>query len=202
MSGGAKSSTGLVDPVNGQPVYAHTDTGAYYVRKAGWPHFWGRALDALVVMAVAGAFMAILNSMVQSYALGALSTMLALSNGAFFAVLAAIWFVVVFAYGMIAGTAGSLGDAAARMRSVRLSDGTRSGALLGGWRAVCWSFAPLFCILVFTSALSGGGGDSFDAKFTALDVRSGVAGGGTPVPHLPTLSKPGLGSPNSGLPHL
>jgi hypothetical protein len=98
------------------------------------------------------------------------------------AALAAIWFLVVFAYGMIMGAAGSLGDAAAGMRSVRIADGTTSGAWLGGWRAVCWSFAPLYYVVAFASALSGGGGDTFEAKFTAVDLRSGLAQGAAPVP--------------------
>jgi hypothetical protein len=181
VSRGPKSSTGLVDAVSGLPVLAHTGTGEHYVRKAGWPHFWGRALDGVVVLLVAGVLMALLNSLVQNLALGQLSLALLSSNGLFLAVLATIWFLVLFAYGMIMGTVGSLGDAAAGMRSVRIADGTTSGAWLGGWRAVCWSFAPLYFVLVFASALTGGGGDTFDAKFTAVDLRSGISQGAAPV---------------------
>jgi hypothetical protein len=176
-----KSSTGLVDALTGGRVLAHTTTGNYYVRKPGWPHFWGRSLDGLVVVLVAGILMAVLNSLVQSLALGSLSLALLSSNGLFLAALAAIWFLVLFAYGLIMGTVGSLGDAAAGMRSVRISDGTTSGAWLGGWRAVCWSFAALYFLLAFASALSGGGGETFDAKFTAIDVRSGLTQGTPPV---------------------
>lgn len=181
MSRSPNSSTGLVDAVTGSPVLAHTRTGKHYVRKPGWPHFWGRLLDGLVVLLAAGILMAVLNSLVQSLALGSLSLALLSSNGLFVATLAAIWFVVLFAYGMIMGSVGSLGDAAAGMRSVRIADGTTSGAWLGGWRTVCWSFAPLYFLLAFASALSGGGGETFDAKFTAVDVRSGLAQGTPPV---------------------
>lgn len=181
MSSRPKSSTGLVDAANGQPVFVHADTGNHYVRKAGWPHFWGRALDALVVMVASGILMAVLNSLVQNLALGSLSLALLSSNGLFVAALAVIWFLVVFAYGMVGGTAGSLGDAAAGMRSLRIADGTTSGAWLGGWRAVCWSFAPLYYVVVFASALGGGGGDTFEAKFTAVDLRSGLSQGAAPV---------------------
>ncbi|HEY8699928.1 MAG TPA: hypothetical protein VIM08_03025 [Arthrobacter sp.] len=170
-----------MDAATGRPVFAFTKTGQLYVRKAGWPHFWGRALDALVVTVAAGILMALLNSLVQNLALGPLSLALLSSNGLFVAALAAIWFLVVFAYGMITGTAGSLGDAAAGMRSVRIADGTTSGAWLGGWRAVCWSFAPLYYVLAFASALGGGGGDTFEAKFTAVDLRSGLSQGAAPV---------------------
>ncbi|WP_309105996.1 hypothetical protein [Arthrobacter sp.] len=181
MTRSPKSSTGLVDAVTGGPVLAHTRTGNYYVRKPGWPHFWGRVLDGLVVLLAAGILIAVLNSLVQSLALGSLSLALLSSNGLFVAALAAIWFIVLFAYGMIMGSVGSLGDAAAGMRSVRIADGTTSGAWLGGWRTVCWSFAPLYFLLAFASALSGGGGETFDARFTAVDVRSGLAEGIPPV---------------------
>jgi hypothetical protein len=181
MSHTPKSSTGLLDAVTGRPVLAYTRTGEHYVRKAGWPHFWGRALDAIVVLAVAVALMAVLNSLIQKLALGSLSLALLASNGLFLTALAAVWFLVLFAYGMIMGTTGSLGDAAAGMRSVRIADGTTSGAWLGGWRAICWSFGPLYYLMAFASALSGGGGDTFEAKFTAVDLRSGVSQGAAPV---------------------
>ena len=48
------SPTGLIDPVNGLPVRRHTASGGYYVPKPGWAHFWGRSLDALVVIVAAG----------------------------------------------------------------------------------------------------------------------------------------------------
>lgn len=181
MSPSTKSSTGLVDAQNGLPVFAHTKTGQHYVRKAGGPHFWGRALDALVVICAAGILMALLNALVQNLSLGSLSLALLSSNGLFIAALAGIWFLVLFAYGMIMGAVGSLGDAAAGMRAVRIADGTTSGVWLGGWRTVCWSFAPLYYVVAFASALSGGGGDTFDAKFTAVDLRSGVARGAAPI---------------------
>ncbi|MDV8147746.1 hypothetical protein [Arthrobacter sp. B10-11] len=182
MSRTPKSSTGLLDAVTGRPVLAYTRTGERYVRKADWSHFWGRALDAAVVFAVAGVLMGVLNSLIQNLVLGSLSLALLASNGLFLAALAAVWFLVLFAYGMIMGTTGSLGDAAAGMRSVRIADGTTSGAWLGGWRAVCWSFAPLYYLVAFASALGGGGGDTFEAKFTAVDLRSGVSRGAAPVP--------------------
>ncbi|WP_426301433.1 hypothetical protein [Arthrobacter sp. R-11] len=175
-------STGLVDASNGLPVRRHTETGSYYVRKAGWPHFWGRVLDALVVLAVAGLLIVVFNSLVQNYALGSLSYTLASSTGAFYGVVAAIWFLVLFGYGMVCGAFGGLGDAASGMRGVRITDGTTSGAWLGGWRAVCWSFAPLYVVLTIAAAFSGSGGDSFEAKFTAIDLRSGLARGQSPVP--------------------
>lgn len=176
------SNTGLVDALNDRPVRRHTETGAFYVQKAGWPHFWGRTLDALVVLAVAGVLMGVLNSLIQNFALGSLSYTLMSSTGLFAAVMAAIWFLVLFGYGTICGTVGGVGDAAAGMRGVRISDGSTAGAMLGGWRAVCWSFAPLYMVMVIAVAVSGGNGDSFEAKFTAIDLRSGVAKGTEPVP--------------------
>ncbi|HSO91044.1 MAG TPA: hypothetical protein VLR70_07855 [Arthrobacter sp.] len=176
------SPTGLIDPVNGLPVRRHTASGAFYVPKPGWAQFWGRSLDALVVMVAAGVLMAVLNSLVQNLVLGPLSFAFLDSTGLFAAALAAIWFAVLFAYGMVWGSLGGVGDAAAGMQSVRISDGTTSGAWLGGWRAVCWSFAPLYLVMAIAVAFSGGGGDSFSANFVPIDRRSGVAGGAAPVP--------------------
>lgn len=179
--------TGLVDPVNGLPVRRHTASGAFYVPKSGWAHFRGRSLDALAVMLAAGVLMAMLNSLVQNLALGPLSFALLHSTGLFAAALAAIWFGVLFAYGMVWGSWGGVGDVAAGMRSVRISNGTTSGAWLGGWRAVCWSFAPIYLVMAIAAAFSGGGGDSFSADFVSIDRRSGVAGGAAPVPD-PTVA--------------
>ncbi|BCL18138.1 RDD family protein [Micromonospora sagamiensis] len=176
------SPTGLVDVTNGRPVRRHPETGAYYVAKAGWPHFWGRTLDALVVMVVAGVLMGVVHVAQQDLALGQLSIAMSSSTGVYVAVLAAVWFVVLFAYGMVWGSVGSIGDVASGMRSVRIANGRRSGAWRGGWRAFCWSFAPLYLVLVVAAAFEGSGGDSFDTRYVAIDLRSGLARGWAPVP--------------------
>lgn len=176
------SNTGLVDALTGRRVRRHSETGTLFVPKGGWSHFWGRTLDAVVVVAIAGVLMGVLNSLVQNFALGSLSFALMSSTGLYAALLAGIWFLVLFGYGMICGTVGGVGDAASGMRGVRISDGTTAGALLGGWRAVCWSFAPLYMVMAIAVAFSGGNGDSFEAKFIAIDLRSGLAKGMEPVP--------------------
>lgn len=176
------SPTGLIDPATGSPVRRHPDSGTYYVPKAGWPHFWARSLDALVVVLVAGVLMGVANALVQDLALGSLSYAVLSSNGLFATVMIGLWFLVVYAYGMVWGAFGSVGDAAAGMRSVRISNGTTSGAWRGGWRAVWWSFAPLYLIMAIAAAVTGGGGDSFTANYVSVDRRSGVASGAAPVP--------------------
>lgn len=138
--------TGLVDALTGRPVLAHAASCHFYVAKPGWAHVRGRVLDALMATAVAGVLMALLNALVQNLALGELAYVLFMSEGLFAAALITLSFMVVFLYGMAWGTWGSVGGAAAGMRSVRISDGTAAGAWLGGWRAVCWSFrAALRC---------------------------------------------------------
>ncbi|MCA4135199.1 hypothetical protein [Arthrobacter sp. M4] len=176
------SSTGLIDAANARPVFQHPNTGEYYVRKAGWAHFWGRSLDALVVLVVAGVLIGAVNAANQNFAFGSLSMAMFSSTGVYVGVMAAIWFGVLFVYGLVFGALGSLGDLAAGMKSVRISNGQRSGAWLGGWRAICWSFAPLYLVLSVAAIFSGSGGDSFEAKFTAVDLRSGLAQGQAPVP--------------------
>ncbi|MFI6822771.1 hypothetical protein ACIBJE_17720 [Micromonospora sp. NPDC050187] len=183
------TATGLVDVATGRPVRRHPDTGVYYVRKAGWPHFWGRTLDALVVMVVAGVLMGAVHTANQDFALGRLGTAMSASTGTYVAVMAAIWFVVVVAYGMVWGSVGSLGDAASGMRSVRISNGARSGAWRGGWRAFWWSFAPFYLLVSIAAMFEGSGGDSFDSTYTAIDLRSGLARGRAPVPD-PTAPRP------------
>ncbi|WFR84161.1 hypothetical protein [Arthrobacter sp. Y-9] len=184
MSGNTAERTGFVDAVTGRPVLRHPRTGQLYVTKKGWPHFWGRTLDAVAVLVVAGSLIAVFNALVQSYALGSLSITFQTSFWAYAGAAAAIWFLVVFLYGMVCGRVGGLGDLAAGMRGVRISDGRRAGAWLGGWRTLCWSFAPLWVVLLILSLTEGGtsGGDGYTAKFTAIDLRSGLALGMPPVP--------------------
>lgn len=174
------TATGLVDAATGRPVRRHPDTGAYFVKASGSAHFWGRALDALVFL-VGYVVLAVIAVMVRESMMNS-GSMLGFNDGFWLTLYVVLWFVGLFAYGMIWGTAGSVGDAAAGMRSVRIKDGTTAGAWLGGWRAICWSFFPFFVVMVIASALSGGSGDTWDPKFAAVDRRSGLAQGQPPVP--------------------
>lgn len=176
----SQTATGLVDAVNGRPVRRHTDTGAYYVKASGGSHFWGRVLDALVF--VAGySLLAVIVAVARNAMMNS-GSLLAFNDGFWLTLYVVLWFVALFAYGMIWGTVGSVGDAAAGMRSVRLKDGTTAGAWLGGWRAICWSFFPFFVVMVIAAAFSGGSGDTWDPKFAAVDRRSGLAQGQQPIP--------------------
>ena len=64
----------------------------------------------------------------------------------------------------------------------RRHDVGRLAGRLGGWRAICWFFAPLYLVMAIAVAFGGGGGDSFSANFVSIDRHSGVAGGDAPVP--------------------
>ncbi|MDR6988704.1 hypothetical protein J2Y66_003208 [Paenarthrobacter nitroguajacolicus] len=174
------TGTGLVDAVNGRPVRRHPDTGAYFVKASGSAHFWGRVLDAVVFL-VGYVILAAIAAVVRESMMNSGSA-LGFNDGLWLTLYVVLWFVGLFVYGMIWGTAGSVGDAAAGMRSVRIKDGTTAGAWLGGWRAICWSFFPFFVVMVIASALSGGGDDTWDPKFAAIDRRSGIAHGQAPVP--------------------
>ncbi|MCP1411784.1 RDD family protein [Paenarthrobacter sp. A20] len=174
------TSTGLVDPVTGRAVRRHTDTGAYFVKASGTAHFWGRVLDAVVFL-VGYVILAAIAAVVRE-SMMTNGSLLGYNDGFWLTLYIVLWFAGLLVYGMIWGTAGSVGDAAAGMRSVRIKDGTTAGAWLGGWRAICWSFFPFFVVMVIASALSGGGGDTWDPKFAAIDRRSGIARGQQPVP--------------------
>lgn len=175
-----QTATGLVDAANGRPVRRHTATGAHYVKASGSAHFWGRVLDAVVFLA-AYAVLAVIAAVARNAMMNS-GSVLAYNDGFWLALYATLWFVGLYAYGMIWGTAGSVGDAAAGMRSVRITDGTTAGPWLGGWRAICWSFFPFFVVMVIAAAFSGGSGDTWDPKFMAIDRRSGLAQGRQPVP--------------------
>lgn len=172
--------TGLVDPLNGRPVRRHPDTGAYFVKASGAAHFWGRVLDAVVFL-VGYVILAVIAAVLRESMMNSGSA-LGYNDGFWLALYGVLWFVGLYIYGMIWGTAGSVGDAAAGMRSVRIKNGTTAGAWLGGWRAICWSFFPFFVVMVIAAALSGGGDDTWDPKFAAIDRRSGIAKGQQPLP--------------------
>ena len=175
------TATGMVDPLTGRAVRRHPDTGAYFVKASGAAHFWGRVLDAVVFL-VGYVILAAVAAVVRESMMDSGST-LGYNDGFWLTLYVVLWFVGLFVYGMIWGTVGSAGDAAAGMRSVRIKNGTTAGAWLGGWRAICWSFFPFFVVMVIAAALSGGGDDTWDPKFAAMDRRSGIAKGQQPVPH-------------------
>lgn len=172
--------TGLLDPVNGRPVRRHPETGAYFVKASGSAHFWGRVLDAVVFL-VGYVILAAIVAVVRESMMNSGSA-LGYNDGLWLTLYGVLWFVGLWVYGMIWGTVGSVGDAAAGMRSVRIKNGTTAGAWLGGWRAICWSFFPFFVVMLIASAVSGGGDDTWDPKFAAIDRRSGIAHGQAPVP--------------------
>lgn len=174
------TATGMVDPLTGRAVRRHPDTGAYFVKASGAAHFWGRVLDAVVFL-VGYIILAAIAAVVRESMMNNGST-LGFNDGFWLTLYVVLWFVGLFIYGMIWGTVGSVGDAAAGMRSVRIKTGTTAGAWLGGWRAICWSFFPFFVVMVIAAALSGGGDDTWDPKFAAMDRRSGIAKGQQPVP--------------------
>ncbi|KIA75186.1 RDD family protein [Paenarthrobacter nicotinovorans] len=174
------TATGMVDPLTGRAVRRHPDTGAYFVKASGAAHFWGRVLDAVVFL-VGYIILAAIAAVVRESMMNNGST-LGFNDGFWLTLYVVLWFVGLFIYGMIWGTVGSVGDAAAGMRSVRIKNGTTAGAWLGGWRAICWSFFPFFVVMVIAAALSGGGDDTWDPKFAAMDRRSGIAKDQQPVP--------------------
>lgn len=174
------TATGMVDPLTGRAARRHPDTGAYFVKASGAAHFWGRVLDAVVFL-VGYVILAAVAAVVRESMMDSGST-LGYNDGFWLTLYVVLWFVGLFVYGMIWGTVGSVGDAAAGMRSVRIKNGTTAGAWLGGWRAICWSFFPFFVVMVIAAALSGGGDDTWDPKFAAMDRRSGIAKGQQPVP--------------------
>ncbi|MEA5453600.1 RDD family protein [Sinomonas sp. JGH33] len=163
----------LVDGQTGKPIRTVASTGELFAVAPAGRVFWARVLDAVVVLVVAGVLISVVASALARTAA---------SGSAIFGVCAVAWFAVVFGYGVIAGTAGSLGDRAAGIRAIRLDDGTGPGPWRGGWRAVLWSFAPLFVVFTVTAVFSGGPVDVWTARYAARDLRAGIERGTAPVP--------------------
>lgn len=162
----AQSGTGLVDALSGAKVRQFSDTGGYYVEASGVRHFWGRLLDGLVFLVVVGLIFG-----ASSAAVGpSVATLIC----------GLLWFPMLFIYGMIWGSVGLLGDKAGHMLSVRQKNGTTAGPWIGGWRAILWSFAPAYLILIVISLFDG----DFDflSNYTAVATDSGIAKGIPPVP--------------------
>lgn len=99
-------------------------------------------------------------------------------TGFFVFILMLPWFPALYDYGMIWGTWGLFGDRAARMRSVRITDGTVSGPWIGGWRAILWSFFPVYLVFIIASLFEGG--VDHTPGYVPLDLDSGVAKGQAP----------------------
>ncbi len=153
-----------------------TAGGGYYVEVSGARHFWGRVLDGGVYLGAFGA-LALLVFAIRGAMRNSLALMDLGYNDAFlYSLLGVLWFLGLYGYGMIWGSIGTWGDRAAGMRSLKTVDGSQAGPWRGGWRAIAWSFFPVFAVLAIASALSGGG-DSFDSSYRAVDLRSGIARG-------------------------
>jgi hypothetical protein len=170
-----------LDAVSGRPVRQFT-AGGYFVEVGGARHFWGRVLDGVVYLA-AFVVLVLLAFAVRGAMRNSLSLMeLGYNDVFFYVLLSVLWFLGLYGYGMVWGSVGTWGDRAAGMRSLKLADGTQAGAWRGGWRAVAWSFFPVFAVMAIVSALGGGGDESFDSAYCAVDLRSGIAQGIPPRP--------------------
>ncbi|MDJ0312192.1 hypothetical protein [Arthrobacter sp. H35-D1] len=170
--------TQLIDSGTNRPVRQYTMSGQYYVRATASRHFWGRVLDGVVFLAAFCVFSLLVVctqlAMKNSPALWEL----AYEDSFFMALVALAWFPALYVYGMIWGKWGLFGDKAAHMRSVRIKDGTISGAWIGGWRAVAWSFFPFYVVLLIVSVFDGG--MDHTPGYVPLGLDSGFAKGQAP----------------------
>lgn len=179
--------TRLVDPLTGRPVRQFTMTGNYYVRATATRHFWGRVLDGAVFLAAFGILSLLVIPVRKAMENSPSLWELAYSNGFFIGLIALFWFPALYVYGMIWGKWGLFGDRAARMRSVRITDGSLSGPWLGGWRVILWSFLPLYAVFMIASLFDGG--VEHTPGYVPLDLDSGVAKGHAPVPDPAIIAK-------------
>lgn len=180
--------TRLIDASSRRPVRQYTMSGEYYVRASASRHFWGRVLDGVVFLA-AYSVLCLLVVAVRKAMENNLATLeLAYNDAFFYALFAGLWFVGLFVYGMVWGTSGLFGDRAAHMRSVRIQDGTTSGAWTGGWRAIAWSFIPLYIFLIVGSMFEVANVDH-SPGYIPLDLDSGLTQGKPPIEDPALLAK-------------
>lgn len=137
------------------PVFE--STGIPYREQGLLGHFLGRALDTIAVGAAATAIM------LGLYAVGG-TAMPAFRDWQGSVLLLIIMLASTFLYGGLAGTAGTLGDAATGMRAVRRCDGSRPGFWTGGFRALGW-LVYIALVLMFYIAP---GGDGIESPYVAV----------------------------------
>jgi hypothetical protein len=158
----------LVDPALGKRVWPHVDTGRYYVPQSVTGYLTGRILDIIIVAAAAFGLTKATDALLQSTTVMAPEWVPIAFFGAYL-------FAAVFLYGGAAGTVGTIGEAATRMRIVNVDDGTCAGFVNGGLRAVGW-----FLYVLFTLMLNGDG--NAETRFVAVRTTSGVFRGEHPAP--------------------
>lgn len=158
----------LVDPVTGNKTWVHEDTGRHYVPQSLRGYLLGRTLDVIIVAAATFALAKGTTALLESTALMAQEWHLVAISGF-------ILFAVVFIYGGIAGTVGSIGEAVTRMRVVDIDDGSVPGFLAGGLRAIGWVLYVLF-----TLALSSP--DAAETRYVAVRRNAAVFRGQAPLP--------------------
>ncbi|ASN50693.1 RDD family protein [Sinomonas sp. R1AF57] len=168
-----RARTGLVDAATGREIRVVAASGEQFAAAPAPRVFWCRVLDGAVVVAVAAAVLVPVLA-----ALGRSSV----SGGTAAAVAALVWFALVFAYGMVSGSVGALGDHAGGFRAVRLDDGSRPGVWRGGWRAVLWSFVPLYAVITVIGIFSGSMAGDWSERYSTRDLRAGIERGMPPVP--------------------
>jgi hypothetical protein len=161
------AAANLVDPVLGKKVWAHNNSGRYYVPQSVTGYLLGRILDIIIVAAAAF-------GLTKATDILLLSTTLMAPEWAPIAVFGVFLFVVVFLYGGAAGTVGTIGEDVSRMRIVNIDDGSYAGFLAGGRRAVGW-----FLYVLFTLMLNGTG--DAETRFVAVRTNSAVFRGESPV---------------------
>lgn len=194
--------TRLIDASTGRPVRQYTMSGEYYVRASASRHFWGRVLDGVVFLAAYSLLCTLVVAVRKAMENNLATLELAYNDTFFYALFAVLWFVGLFVYGMIWGTWGLLGDRAAHMRSVRIKDGTSSGAWIGGWRAIAWSFIPLYVFLIVGSMFEVTNVDH-SPGYVPLDLDSGLTQGKTPVEDPALIAKEqAQAQAHAGLPKL
>lgn len=149
----AKTSDASAVPAS-HGVLTHSATGRPYAPQGLLAYLLGRSLDLVVVVAVVTALG---KGVITLYE----STNLSVQEWQPVAAIGLILFTVIFLYGGLAGTVGTLGEAATKMRVVNIDTGRPAGFLHGGLRAVGWVLFVAFTMMLNDSGVS-------DTRYVAI----------------------------------
>jgi hypothetical protein len=159
-----------MDPATGRRTWAHGNTGRRYVPQSLRGYLLGRALDIVLVVGAVWA-------LAKGASLLLHSAGLMLQEWQSVASVGLLLFAIVFLYGGVAGTVGTLGEAATRMRVVSIADGSVPGFLAGGLRAVGWVLHAALTLLLSDTGQA-------DTKYVAVRRGAGAYKNHAPV-HAP-----------------
>ena len=165
----------LTDTAIRERVWAHATSGRPYVPQSLRGYLTGRVLDIIVVVAATTGLTKATDAILSS-------TTIMAPEWVPVAVFCTFLLTIVFLYGGIAGTVGTFGERATRMRVVTIDDGSYAGFLGGGLRAIGWLFYVLFALMLSDTS------SRTETRFVAVRTHPAGSGGQHPLAAVKTAA--------------